>query len=142
MPQSRQPLDTQQQVVGEEMAKKEVIVKVRCSYCGNQFDETLDKCPYCGAKHQSARTYEHFLIQSGTLESHLEKKRAHLFGSDYVDEDRVSSFTGTGRVALLPTTTTLIVWPGDVFSSRALYRIAEHSSNQQTYDDCRDQNCG
>jgi membrane protein implicated in regulation of membrane protease activity len=51
MPQSRQPLDTQQQVVGEEMAKKEVIVKVRCSYCGNQFDETLDKCPYCGAKH-------------------------------------------------------------------------------------------
>jgi uncharacterized paraquat-inducible protein A len=48
---SRQPLDTQQQVVGEEMAKKEVIVKVRCSYCGNQFDETLDKCPYCGAKH-------------------------------------------------------------------------------------------
>ena len=51
MPQSRQPLDTQQQVVGKEMAKKEVIVKVRCSYCGNQFDETLDKCPYCGAKH-------------------------------------------------------------------------------------------
>jgi len=48
---SRQPLDTQQQVVGEKMAKKEVIVKVRCSYCGNQFDETLDKCPYCGAKH-------------------------------------------------------------------------------------------
>jgi rubrerythrin len=51
MPQSRQLLDTQQQVVGEEMAKKEAIVKVRCSYCGNQFDETLDKCPYCGAKH-------------------------------------------------------------------------------------------
>ncbi len=51
MPQSRQPLDTQQRVVGEEMAKKEVIVKVRCSYCGNQFDETLDKCPHCGAKH-------------------------------------------------------------------------------------------
>lgn len=50
-PQSQQPLDTQQRVVGKEMAKKEVIVKVRCSYCGNQFDETLDKCPYCGAKH-------------------------------------------------------------------------------------------
>jgi len=50
-PQSRQPLDTQQQVVGKEMAKKEVIIKIRCSYCGNQFDETLDKCPYCGAKH-------------------------------------------------------------------------------------------
>ena len=51
MPQSRQLFDTQQQVVGEEMAKKEVIVKVRCSYCGNHFEETLGKCPYCGAKH-------------------------------------------------------------------------------------------
>ncbi len=51
IPQSRQPLGTQQRVVGEEMAKKEIIVKVRCSYCGNQFDESLDKCPYCGAKH-------------------------------------------------------------------------------------------
>jgi len=71
------------------------------------------------------------------------RKKAHTFlWRDYVDENRVSGFTGTGRVALLLTITTLIVWPGDVFSSRALYRIAEHSSNQQTNDDCRDQNCG
>jgi hypothetical protein len=26
------------------------IVKIRCSYCGNLYDETLDKCPHCGAK--------------------------------------------------------------------------------------------
>jgi flagellar biosynthesis/type III secretory pathway M-ring protein FliF/YscJ len=51
MLQSQQPPDTQQQLTREEIVKKEVIVKVRCSYCGNQFDEILDKCPYCGAKH-------------------------------------------------------------------------------------------
>lgn len=45
------PPDTVQGAMREEMVKKEVIVKVRCSYCGNQFDETLDKCPHCGAKH-------------------------------------------------------------------------------------------
>jgi len=26
------------------------IVKIRCPYCGNLYDETLDKCPHCGAK--------------------------------------------------------------------------------------------
>ena len=26
------------------------IVKIRCSYCGNLYDETLDKCPHCGGK--------------------------------------------------------------------------------------------
>ena len=45
------PLETQQQVIREEVVKKEVIVKVRCSYCHAQFDETLDKCPNCGAIH-------------------------------------------------------------------------------------------
>ena len=45
------PLETQQQVIREEVVKKEVIVKVRCSYCHAQFDETLDKCPDCGAIH-------------------------------------------------------------------------------------------
>jgi len=45
------PLETQQQVIREEVVKKEVIVKVRCSYCHAQFDETLDKCPNCGATH-------------------------------------------------------------------------------------------
>ena len=31
--------------------RKEVVDKVRCSYCNTRFDETLDKCPYCGANH-------------------------------------------------------------------------------------------
>jgi uncharacterized membrane protein len=24
------------------------VVKIRCSYCGNLYDESQDKCPYCG----------------------------------------------------------------------------------------------
>jgi uncharacterized membrane protein len=34
-------------------AEKEIIreiVKIRCPYCGNLYDEDQDKCPYCGAK--------------------------------------------------------------------------------------------
>jgi hypothetical protein len=34
----------------EVIREKEVIVKIRCSYCHNLYDETLDKCPHCGAK--------------------------------------------------------------------------------------------
>jgi flagellar basal body-associated protein FliL len=33
--------------------EKEIIrevVKIRCSYCGNLYDDSMDKCPYCGAK--------------------------------------------------------------------------------------------
>jgi len=30
--------------------EKEVIVKIRCPYCKNLYNETLDKCPYCGAR--------------------------------------------------------------------------------------------
>ena len=45
------PPETRQQTIREEVVKKEVIVKVRCSYCGSQYDETLDKCPNCGAIH-------------------------------------------------------------------------------------------
>jgi len=30
---------------------KEVVVKTRCSYCGNLYDERNDKCPHCGARH-------------------------------------------------------------------------------------------
>lgn len=26
------------------------IVKIRCPYCGNLYDEKLDKCPHCGGK--------------------------------------------------------------------------------------------
>jgi hypothetical protein len=30
--------------------EKEVVVKIRCRYCQNTFNETLDNCPMCGAK--------------------------------------------------------------------------------------------
>jgi len=35
----------------EIIKEKEIIVKIKCSYCGTLFDETLDTCPHCGAKH-------------------------------------------------------------------------------------------
>lgn len=34
----------------EIIREKEIIVKVRCSYCHNLYPELLDKCPQCGAK--------------------------------------------------------------------------------------------
>lgn len=34
----------------EIIREKEVIVKIRCPYCKNPYPETLDKCPYCGAR--------------------------------------------------------------------------------------------
>jgi hypothetical protein len=37
------------QVVREKEIIRE-IVKVRCAYCGTLYDQTLDKCPNCGAK--------------------------------------------------------------------------------------------
>jgi flagellar basal body-associated protein FliL len=47
---------TQEQTYSEPeppVSQREIIreiVKIRCSYCGNLYDETQDKCPYCGAK--------------------------------------------------------------------------------------------
>jgi hypothetical protein len=38
--------DSQQPEVEREIIRE--IVKVRCSYCGNLYDETEDKCPHCG----------------------------------------------------------------------------------------------
>ena len=32
----------------EIIREKEVIVKIRCRYCKNLYEETLDKCPHCG----------------------------------------------------------------------------------------------
>ena len=34
-----------------EVIQKEVIAKIRCSYCNTMYDATLDRCPYCGAAH-------------------------------------------------------------------------------------------
>lgn len=36
-----------QQIVKETEIIRE-IVKIRCSYCGDLYDETEDKCPHCG----------------------------------------------------------------------------------------------
>jgi hypothetical protein len=34
----------------EIIKEKEVIVKIRCPYCHNLYDETLNECPHCGAE--------------------------------------------------------------------------------------------
>jgi rRNA maturation endonuclease Nob1 len=34
----------------EIIREKVVIVKIKCSYCGKLYDETLDVCPPCGGK--------------------------------------------------------------------------------------------
>ena len=46
------PLVEEEKIVKEKeiIKEKEVIVKIRCPYCHNLYDETLDKCPHCGAK--------------------------------------------------------------------------------------------
>ena len=36
----------------EIIREKEVIIKIRCSYCKNTYNEILDKCPHCGARAQ------------------------------------------------------------------------------------------
>jgi hypothetical protein len=39
-----------EEVKKQSAKEKEVIIKIRCSYCRNLYDETLDKCPHCGGK--------------------------------------------------------------------------------------------
>ena len=52
----QKPLETQSS--GEETApikERETIreiVKIRCSYCHNLYDEKYDKCPHCGGKRE------------------------------------------------------------------------------------------
>jgi tRNA(Ile2) C34 agmatinyltransferase TiaS len=36
-------------IAKEIIKEKQVIVKIRCPYCKNLYEETYDKCPYCGA---------------------------------------------------------------------------------------------
>jgi len=38
-----QPIIKEREIIRE-------IVKIRCPYCGNLYDEKLDKCPHCGGK--------------------------------------------------------------------------------------------
>lgn len=53
MPKNSSP---SQRIASEDNSVKEiiketrVIVKTRCAYCKNLFEETLDKCPHCGAR--------------------------------------------------------------------------------------------
>ena len=35
--------------IKEIIKEKQVIVKIRCQYCKNLYEETFDKCPHCGA---------------------------------------------------------------------------------------------
>jgi hypothetical protein len=44
-----EPESYQQPVVREREIIRE-IVKIRCAYCGNTYDEKEDVCPYCGGK--------------------------------------------------------------------------------------------
>jgi len=50
----RRPAGTQSTEEGAAVVKeREIIreiVKIRCPYCNNLYDEKYDKCPYCGGK--------------------------------------------------------------------------------------------
>ncbi len=43
-------LQSSETTVTKEVSKQ-VIIKIRCPYCNSTYDETIDKCPQCGAKH-------------------------------------------------------------------------------------------
>jgi len=46
----QQSLDraSQERLTKEVIKEKEVIVKIKCPYCENTYEQTLDKCPHCG----------------------------------------------------------------------------------------------
>ncbi len=50
----RRPHETQAREEGAAVVKeREIIreiVKIRCPYCNNLYDEKYDKCPHCGGK--------------------------------------------------------------------------------------------
>lgn len=48
-PQEMQPTEKPATVVKEREIIRE-IVKIRCPYCNNLYDEKYDKCPHCGGK--------------------------------------------------------------------------------------------
>jgi len=52
---------------------KEVIVKIRCDYCGNLFNEALDRCPTCGGRVSGKRRPEqvNFCPSCGVAREHL-----------------------------------------------------------------------
>jgi len=44
------PAPTPQPVIIKEREVIREIVKVKCSHCGNLYDQTLDRCPHCGGR--------------------------------------------------------------------------------------------
>jgi hypothetical protein len=48
-----QPIIKEKEIIRE-------IVKIRCPYCGNLYDEKLDKCPYCGGKKRNSKFQTNF----------------------------------------------------------------------------------
>jgi len=42
-PEETTPIVKEREIIRE-------IVKIRCPYCNNLYDEKYDKCPYCGGK--------------------------------------------------------------------------------------------
>ena len=49
---AQSPSEESQTVIKEREIIKE-IVKIRCPYCNNLYDEKYDKCPHCGGKRRS-----------------------------------------------------------------------------------------
>jgi hypothetical protein len=41
--------DAPEMVKEKETIQREVVVKIRCRSCGQLFEETLNRCPHCGA---------------------------------------------------------------------------------------------
>jgi len=49
----RKPTQTQSEAPAAIVREREIIkeiVKIRCPYCNNLYDEKYDKCPHCGGK--------------------------------------------------------------------------------------------
>ncbi len=52
----RKPKETQPPEGASVIREREVIrqiVKIRCPYCNNLYDEKYDKCPHCGGKRET-----------------------------------------------------------------------------------------
>jgi predicted transcriptional regulator len=47
---TKSPENVAQSTIKEIIRETKVIVKIRCQYCRNTYEEIRDKCPYCGAK--------------------------------------------------------------------------------------------
>lgn len=44
------PIMHEKEIIQEKVAVAAAVAKIRCRYCQNTFNETLDNCPTCGAK--------------------------------------------------------------------------------------------